>query len=47
MKKVTRKMYFVLTQGQEDTIAICDSPEKANWIAANYPADCIVRTSQF
>jgi len=47
MTRITRTMYFVLEEGSERTVAICDSESYANWIAQNIPVNCIVRTSQF
>ena len=38
-----RKMYWVMTVGEERTLAMTEDEKVAKWIAENYPAECIVR----
>ena len=35
--------YWVLREGDEKTIAICEDEKTANWIADNYWEKCVVR----
>ena len=35
--------YWVLREGDEKTIAICEDEKTANWIAENYWEKCVVR----
>jgi len=35
--------YWVLREGDEKTIAICEDKKTADWIAANYWEKCVVR----
>ena len=44
MKKMTPH-WFVLDKETERTIAICNNKADADWIAENYPTECIVRVA--
>jgi len=35
--------YWVLVADTDKTIAICTDKDAAEWIAANFPCECVVR----
>lgn len=45
--KATLKYYFVLSVATDETIAQTTNKKAAQWIANNYPMDCVIRVSEF
>ena len=40
-----KTLYYVMLEGTEKTVAICDDRLIAEWIRDHYPAKCIMRTT--
>ena len=38
-----RTLYYVMLEGSEALVAICDNRATAEWIVEHYPAPCIMR----
>ena len=40
-----KKVYWVMIKETEETVAITENKEYAEWIAQNFPKECIIRPS--
>ncbi len=40
-----KKLYWVMVKETEETVAMTFNEEYANWIAENFPKECVIRFS--
>ena len=43
--KMLRTLYYVMIEGTEALVAICDDLKTAEWIRDNFPKKCIMRVT--